>query len=602
MKTWTPKHGYTNSTTNEPVKGTSSVVRKAKKVAYRLSPKKWEEADRKQAELGWYPGHEIPEDPLRWGESFPQAAKTTLANTQMRRNLGYATTKIRSKRGTRVEEMPDWEGLRQSLSNIKRNVLANWTDLLEEFERNVTARGGVVHWARDAKEANTIILGLLREKEAKQVVKVKSMATQETNLNEFMHEHGIDIRETDLAEMIVQLSKDMPSHVVVPAIHRNRSEVKEIFEKRMEDPGKLTDEPRVLAMAARAELRKRFLSAKIAVSGANVGVAETGTVGIYESEGNGRMCLTLPNTLITLMGIEKLVPKYEDLEVLSQLLPRSATGERMNPYTSFWTGVTENDGPQEFHIILMDNGRTRVLEDPVGREALKCIRCGACMNICPVYQHASGHAYNSVYPGPIGAILTPQLLGATDHNDPAATLPFASSLCGACFDACPAAIDIPSILVHLRHKYYEANRGGIPDVWEVGMKAANKLMGSGKGMALAGKAVKPLRFLAGPKRYIGHIPAPIVKNWTFVRNVPAAPAQSFREWWKEHESLHDAEGEAAAQVTHQCHCGKRAGAAGAQQDEALPDEARRDEVRRQAVAPARAAAASGREEKTAEAE
>ena len=372
-----------------------------------LNPADWAQQDIAETELGWVPGHPIPEDPLRWGKSFKEGSEETLRNTQMRRNLGYATGKIRAKRNTRVEEMPDWEALRESASNIKRTVAANWVALLEQFEANVTAKGGVVHWARDADEANRIVYDLVKAKGVDEVVKVKSMATQEINLNEYLGKHGIQAWETDLAEMIVQLSDDMPSHVVVPAIHRNRAEVKAIFEARMEDAGELTHEPRVLAMAARAHLRKKFLSAKVAISGANIGVAETGTVGIYESEGNGRMCLTLPETLITVMGIEKLVPRFQDLEVFSQLLPRSATGERMNPYTSFWTGVTEGDGPQEFHIILMDNGRTNVLKDPVGREALKCIRCAACMNICPVYRVTGGHAYNSVYPGPIGAILTP---------------------------------------------------------------------------------------------------------------------------------------------------------------------------------------------------
>ncbi len=501
-----------------------------------LNPADWSEKDIEEHKLGWVPGHPIPEDPLRWGKSFTESSQEALRNTQMRRNLGYATGAIRNKRNTRVAEISDdWEDLREAASNIKRNVVANWTELLDEFEKNVTANGGIVHWARDAKEANDIVYDIVKNKGVDEVVKVKSMATQEINLNENLGERGIQAWETDLAELIVQLSEDMPSHIVVPAIHRNRAEVKAIFEARMDGvPENMGNEPRELAMAARAHLRKKFLSAKVAISGANIGVAETGTVGIYESEGNGRMCLTLPETLITVMGIEKLIPKYEDIEVISQLLARSATGEKMNPYTSFWTGVTEGDGPQEFHIVLMDNGRTNVLKDPTGREALKCIRCAACMNICPVYRQTGGHAYNSVYPGPIGAILTPQLLNATDKSDPAASLPFASTLCGACGDVCPVKIDIPAILVHLRHKYTEANRGVVPGAWDVAMKTSSKVMGSGKAMEAVGKAMPAGRFVAGPDRKIGYMPIPVANLWTRVRDLPAPPAQTFRDWWKDH--------------------------------------------------------------------
>ncbi len=502
-----------------------------------LNPADWSEQDIEEQKLGWYPGHPTPDDPLRWGRTFPEGARETLQNTQMRRNLGYATGKIRTKRNTRVEELPDWEELREAGSLIKRNTLAHLPELLETFEQKVTERGGIVHWARDAAEANEIAYSIIAAKGVDEVVKVKSMATQEINLNSYLEERGIEAWETDLAEMIVQLSHDMPSHIVVPAIHRNRSEVKAIFEARMEGrPRFATNEPRELAMAARAHLRKKFLSAKVAISGANLGVAETGTLAVYESEGNGRMCLTLPETLITVMGIEKIVPSYRDIEVFSQLLPRSATGERMNPYTSFWTGVTEGDGPQEFHLILLDNGRTNVMKDEVGREALKCIRCAACMNICPVYRVSGGHAYNSVYPGPIGAILTPQLLNATDRKDPATSLPFASTLCGACYDVCPVKINIPEILVHLRHTITEANRGGLPNAWDVAMKGTSSVMSSGKKMERAGNAMKAGRLAAGRDRKIGHIPLPVAKEWTGTRDVPAPPATSFRTWWNdEHE-------------------------------------------------------------------
>jgi len=462
---------------------------------------------------GWRTTVTIPEDTLRWGTTFPEGAHKTLANTQMRRNLGHATRTIRSKRAQRVAEMPDWENLRSAAEAVKFEVASRMPELLEEFERNVTARGGIVHWARDKH------------------VKVKSMATQETNLNEFLKEEGISARETDLAEMIVQLADDMPSHIVVPAIHRNRSEVRGIFLDRMEDaPRNLSDDPTELTGAARAHLRKKFLHAKVAVSGTNMGIAETGTVSIFESEGNGRMCLTLPDTLITLMGIEKLVPRFQDVEIFSQLLPRSATGERMNPYTSMWTGVTPGDGPQEFHLILMDNGRTKVLCDPIGRQALACIRCGSCMNICPVYQHTSGHAYGSVYPGPIGAILTPQLTQGLAEDDPVHTLPFASSLCGACGEVCPVKIDIPTILIHMRARTVDVKRNLVPDVWDLAMGATTPMMTNATLWKAAGKGAKATRLFA-KKGSIGALPFP-ASLWTRARDLPVAPKETFREWWK----------------------------------------------------------------------
>ncbi|WP_313673934.1 lactate utilization protein B [Mycolicibacterium sp.] len=458
---------------------------------------------------------------LRGEQSFPKAARTALADTQMRHNVGHATRSIRAKRAAAVAECPDWEQLRLAGSALKQDVLARLPELLEQLERKVTERGGTVHWARDAGEANRIVTDLIRGTGADEVVKVKSMATQEIGLNEHLEAQGITAIETDLAELIVQLGDDWPSHILVPAIHRNRAEIRDIFTRRMPDAGELTDDPHVLAMAARRYLRTKFLSARVAVSGANFGVAETGTLAVVESEGNGRMCLTLPQTLITVMGIEKVIPTFADLEVFMQLLPRSSTAERMNPYTSMWTGVYPGDGPQDFHLVLLDNGRTRVLADPVGRAALHCIRCSACLNVCPVYERTGGHAYGSVYPGPIGAILSPQLTGISGHDDPNASLPYASSLCGACFDACPVRIDIPSILVHLRAEIVDADRGGMPSVQDVAMKAAEWVMESPRRFSLAEKAVPAVRLL------------PTFPPWTRSRDLPEPPAESFRKWWSQ---------------------------------------------------------------------
>ena len=390
--------------------------------------------------------------------AFPKAAKKELQNEQMRANIRHATHTIRAKRAGVVGEVPDWSELRDAGSAIKETVMAHLPELLEQFEANVTARGGVVHWARDADEANAIVTRLVQEQDTTDVIKVKSMATQEIGLDEHLSEHGITATETDLAELIVQLGRDKPSHILVPAIHKNREEIREIFSREM--PGvtdELTSEPRVLAEAARQHLREKFLTSKVAISGANFGIADTGTLSVVESEGNGRMCLTLPETLITVMGIEKLLPTYQDLEVFFQLLPRSSTGERMNPYTSLWTGVTPGDGPKNFHVVLLDNGRSAVLSDPKGRSALHCIRCSACLNVCPVYEHAGGHSYGSTYPGPIGAILSPQLTGITSEKN--ASLPYASSLCGACYQVCPVKINIPDILVHLRDEDIRTQHG-----------------------------------------------------------------------------------------------------------------------------------------------
>jgi L-lactate dehydrogenase complex protein LldF len=455
---------------------------------------------------------------LRGDESFPKAARTALDDPQLRRNLGHATATIRAKSARVIAELPDWQELRSAGSALKADTMARLPELLEQLEERVTAAGGVVHWAADANEANAIVTELVRATGENRVIKVKSMATQEIGLNEALEAAGIEPVETDLAELIVQLGHDKPSHILVPAIHRNRSEIREIFLREMPgvDPA-LTDDPPVLAAAARRYLRQTFLSTKVAVSGANFAIADTGTLAVVESEGNGRMCLTLPETLITVMGVEKLVPTWQDLEVFLQLLPRSSTGERMNPYTSMWTGVTPGDGPQSFHLVLLDNGRSAVLADEVGRQALHCIRCSACLNVCPVYERTGGHAYGSVYPGPIGAVLSPQLTGVEDN----ASLPYASSLCGACFDACPVKIDIPSILVHLR------DQAPHPRSEKTAMAAAAYTMDHPKLYAAAQRAARLSR-LAGRR---GRGLPPPLNGWTASRDLPDPPKETFRDWW-----------------------------------------------------------------------
>lgn len=472
---------------------------------------------------------------LRGDRPFPDAARDALRDGQLRANLGHATSTIRGKRARVVGEVPDWEQLRQAGKALKQSTMARLDQLLVQLEEQVTARGGTVHWARDAEEANAIVTRLVQATGTDEVVKVKSMATQEIGLNEALEAAGITAHETDLAELIVQLGDDAPSHILVPAIHKNRAEIREIFLRTMPQfqgegaDRDLPDEPRRLAMAARTHLRERFLRARVAISGANFAVAETGTLAVVESEGNGRMCLTLPQTLITVMGIEKLVPTWRDLEVFLQLLPRSSTGERMNPYTSMWTGVTPGDGPQEFHLVLLDNGRTAVLADEVGREALHCIRCSACLNVCPVYERTGGHSYGSVYPGPIGAVLSPQLTGVEDN----ASLPYASSLCGACYDACPVAIDIPSILVHLRAEHVEAQEKVTPEA--AAFRALSKAMSNPRLWRLTQRVAGLGRLLARGKPTLPPVLPPPASGWARSRDLPAPPRETFTQAWaREH--------------------------------------------------------------------
>lgn len=481
---------------------------------------------------------------LRGDEKFPKAAHSELRNEQLRGNLKKATHTIRGKRLAVTAELEDWEELRTAGAAIKTATMNRLPELLEQLEQKVTEAGGTVHWARDGVEANEIVTRLVEATGSKDVIKVKSMATQEIGLNEHLESRGISAYETDLAELIVQLAHDKPSHILVPAIHRNREEIRQIFLKGIPgvDPG-LDSVPADLAAAARAYLREKFMTTKVAVSGANFGIAETGTLSVVESEGNGRMCLTLPDTLITVMGIEKVLPSYSDLEVFFQLLPRSSTGERMNPYTSLWTGVTPGDGPQDFHLVLLDNGRTAALADSVGREALNCIRCSACLNVCPVYERAGGHAYGSTYPGPIGAVLTPQLAGMHEtKNDPNSSLPYASSLCGACFDACPVKIDIPSLLVELRHQHTEQTGMSAE---KLAMKAAATVMSRPKLFTTAQKAAGLGRVVAGRDGKISRLPPPF-NGWSDSRDTPAPPKETFRSWLASAEGA-DALREAAAE-------------------------------------------------------
>ncbi|WP_414656594.1 lactate utilization protein B [Deinococcus sp. VB343] len=466
---------------------------------------------------------------LHPAQPFPKAAREQVLKAQLRANLRKVTHTIRDKRANVVAELPHWEGLRDLGAATKDASLAQLSDRLLQLEQSVKARGGQVHWARDAKEARDIVARIALAHRVDELIKVKSITSDEIELNKALEEKGIHAIETDLAELIVQLSDDRPSHILVPAIHRNRAEIQALFNAELPGEGQLPDTPAELAGAARRYLRHKFLTTKMAVSGANFAIAETGTVCVVESEGNGRMCLTMPEVLVSIMGIEKVLEKVEDISVFMELLPRSSTAERMNPYNSFWSGVTPGDGPQEFHLILLDNGRTNVLADDFGRQTLRCIRCSACLNVCPVYERAGGHAYGSVYPGPIGAILTPQLLGMHDRN--ANTLPGASTLCGACYDVCPVKINIPQVLIYLRTQA-NVQKGlsaealamqGMKFVMSEGWRfeGALKLARVGQGPLVQGDAITSLPGLLG--------------GWTQSRDLRPFPKEGFREWWKHRE-------------------------------------------------------------------
>jgi L-lactate dehydrogenase complex protein LldF len=465
----------------------------------------------------------------RTAPTFPMAARSLMGDTQLRKNVRHATDVIQAKRAKVVAEMTDWQALRESGKRLREHTMRHLDLYLEQFERNCTAAGGVVHWARDAAEARRIVIDLVKATGHTEVIKIKSMTTEEIQLNVALEAEGIRPYETDLAELIIQLGHDQPSHIVVPALHKNRQQIREIFQREMNLPN-LGNTPQDLADAARLFLREKFLKVKTGVSGANFLIAETGSVCVIESEGNGRMCLTLPETLITVAGIDKVVPRFQDLEVLLQLVPRSATGERMNPYNSIWTGIHPGDGPKAFHVVLMDNARTEILADEHGRQTLNCIRCGACQNACPVYRQTGGHAYGSVYAGPIGAILTPQL----QRMDHAQSLPYASSLCGACYEVCPVKIDIPEVLIHLRNKVVKQN----------GPLTAEALAMRGMGMIFRSEA----RFRAAQRfgrmaeaplvrkdgsgeGWIGWLPG-LLGGWTQVRDLQEMPKQTFREWFE----------------------------------------------------------------------
>lgn len=450
--------------------------------------------------------------------THPVQARKFVANAERARWHDQALWFVRAKRDKAAASLPEWEDLRAAASRIKQETLARLDELLEQFEQQAMLRGAVVHWARDAAEHNEIVLSILERHGVKRLVKSKSMLTEECHLNPFLERHGIEVTDTDLGEWIVQLRREPPSHIVMPAIHTRREEIGELFHQHLGTAAGATD-PQYLAEAARQALRQKFLQAQAGLTGVNFAIAETGGFVVCTNEGNADLGTVLPRLHIACMGMEKLIPRAEDLAVFLRLLARSATGQPITTYSTHFHGPRDRES--ELHIVIVDNGRSDILGSEEFRRSLHCIRCGACMNTCPVYRRSGGHSYHHTIPGPIGSILAPAHSPA-EH----ASLPYACSLCGSCTDVCPVQIDLHLQLYTWRNKLVEKGLLGRTKRWS--MKLAAKVLGSRRLFTWTGRL---LRFWT-PK-----LPRFLVYNrfniWGRQRELPTMPPRSFRDLWRE---------------------------------------------------------------------
>jgi L-lactate dehydrogenase complex protein LldF len=466
---------------------------------------------------------------------FDQKIHKTLADANLQLAIYTATGRLKEKRIEAVapDTLPDYQELRTQAHEIKKHTIENLDYYLEEFERNVRAHGGRVVFCKDATEVADFVLSLAKEKAARLIVKSKSMTTEEIDLNERLEHHGLEPVETDLGEYILQLAHERPYHIVAPALHKTRYDVAEIFEKRLNVPNEVVIEKQTAI--ARKVLREKFLEADIGISGANFLVADSGAVVLVENEGNARLTTTAPRIHIAVAGIEKVIPRAQDVPTFLKLLGRSATGQPLTVYSSFLSGPRrpgEVDGPEEFYVVLLDNGRTKLLPDRGKRQSLYCIRCGACLNTCPVYRKIGGHSFPWVYSGPIGAIITPQFMGVS--HEPG--LPFASSLCGACGEVCPVKIDIPKVLLDLRSDVKKAEAREKQNrieklafqvfAWVVTHPRIYEFLGR---MAAAAAP-------SGDGKWVRSVPTPMnlppVRAWLSERDLPPSPSKSFREMWR----------------------------------------------------------------------
>jgi L-lactate dehydrogenase complex protein LldF len=465
---------------------------------------------------------------------FRKASSKAIKNPQLQHALDNVLGHFTEARSVAIQDFPDgvWDQLRDQASAIKTHAIENLDYYLDIVDRNVRRNGGHVHFAKDAKEANEIVMEIAEQSGARTVIKGKSMVSEEMGLNELMESRGMEPVETDLGEYIIQLSHETPFHIIAPAMHKTRQQVSDLFHQWLKTAP--TDDIQELCTIARKALREKFASADMGITGANFVVAETGTVVLVTNEGNGRMTSSMPRVHVALAGMEKILPAIEDVALFLRLLPRSATGQKITSYNTFVSGprgVGDEDGPEEFHLVLVDNGRLNLLRDERMREALKCIRCGACLNACPVYREVGGHAYGWVYSGPIGAIVTPMM---TDMKE-AKHLPYASTLCGACKDVCPVRINIPALLLHLRGREAEgdpATERSSTWVERFYMRRWRNMVSTRKAMERSSRLARLLQRPIKRKNKIRRLPIPLLSGWTKHRDFPALADKSFTEIWK----------------------------------------------------------------------
>lgn len=464
---------------------------------------------------------------------FNENVEENLNNAFMRGAVVSAQDRLRTGRLNAADELGNWEEWRSHGEEIRQHVLENLDYYLNELASNVEKAGGHVFFAKSAKDATDYIQEVVKKKNAKKIVKSKSMVTEEISLNEALEEIGCNVVETDLGEYILQIDHhDKPSHIVAPALHKNANQVKEVFVEKLGYDPKKPAEAADLARHVRTTLRHDFLTADVGVTGCNFAVADSGSICLVTNEGNAGMVTTIPKTQITVMGMERLVPTFEELDVLVNMLTRSAVGQKLPSYVNVITGPRrpgETDGPEEFHLVIVDNGRSSILGTDF-QSILQCIRCGACVNVCPVYRHIGGHSYNSIYSGPIGAVLTPLLAGYDEFKE----LPYASSLCGACSEACPVKIPLHELL--LKHRQRIVEKEGKAPISEAMLMKAFSLGGSSSSLYTAGARIASR--VVAKKDKISKGPGPL-KAWTEVRDFPVPKKERFRDWFKEHEKERD---------------------------------------------------------------